>query len=111
RAPFVVSSRRRHTRSKRDWSSDVCSSDLTLALSVCCEWLLKVALPGDGVSVWFSSACAMLLPHANASEPQKAHTGVLAILWHSEIGRASCRDRVEVEGGRKEISTEVELGG
>src|SRR5699024_12111836 len=23
------SSRRRHTRSKRDWSSDVCSSDLT----------------------------------------------------------------------------------
>src|SRR5207249_6418834 len=25
------SSRRRHTRSKRDWSSDVCSSDLALA--------------------------------------------------------------------------------
>src|SRR5699024_12207657 len=24
----VLSSRRRHTRSKRDWSSDVCSSDL-----------------------------------------------------------------------------------
>src|SRR5699024_11837784 len=27
-APFFFSSRRRHTRSKRDWSSDVCSSDL-----------------------------------------------------------------------------------
>src|SRR5699024_4437196 len=29
--PFIIfffSSRRRHTRSKRDWSSDVCSSDL-----------------------------------------------------------------------------------
>src|SRR5699024_11692681 len=25
---FCVSSTRRHTRSKRDWSSDVCSSDL-----------------------------------------------------------------------------------
>src|SRR5699024_11547350 len=25
---FFSSSRRRHTRSKRDWSSDVCSSDL-----------------------------------------------------------------------------------
>src|SRR5699024_12142386 len=25
---FFCSSRRRHTRSKRDWSSDVCSSDL-----------------------------------------------------------------------------------
>src|SRR5699024_11611347 len=25
---FLLSCRRRHTRSKRDWSSDVCSSDL-----------------------------------------------------------------------------------
>src|SRR5438067_5829004 len=29
---FFFSSRRRHTRSKRDWSSDVCSSDLPLNL-------------------------------------------------------------------------------
>src|SRR5207249_6164511 len=29
---FFFSSRRRHTRSKRDWSSDVCSSDLVLRL-------------------------------------------------------------------------------
>src|SRR5699024_12008420 len=28
---FFFSSRRRHTRSKRDWSSDVCSSDLRWA--------------------------------------------------------------------------------
>src|SRR5207249_8055162 len=28
---FFFSSRRRHTRSKRDWSSDVCSSDLSMA--------------------------------------------------------------------------------
>src|SRR5699024_11799990 len=27
---FFLASRRRHTRSKRDWSSDVCSSDLRL---------------------------------------------------------------------------------
>src|SRR2546421_5350587 len=32
---FFFSSRRRHTRSDRDWSSDVCSSDLTrLVLAV-----------------------------------------------------------------------------
>src|SRR6266496_4502756 len=31
---FFFSSRRRHTRSLRDWSSDVCSSDLELELSV-----------------------------------------------------------------------------
>src|SRR5207249_8450554 len=28
---FFFSSRRRHTRSKRDWSSDVCSSDLSFS--------------------------------------------------------------------------------
>src|SRR5690349_24586611 len=28
---FMFSSRRRHTRSLRDWSSDVCSSDLSIA--------------------------------------------------------------------------------
>src|SRR5207247_11000386 len=34
---FFFSSRRRHTRSTRDWSSDVCSSDLALGL-----WALGV---------------------------------------------------------------------
>src|SRR2546429_4004079 len=31
---FFFSSRRRHTRCSRDWSSDVCSSDLNLALAI-----------------------------------------------------------------------------
>src|SRR5690606_39817984 len=31
---FVFSSRRRHTRFSRDWSSDVCSSDLKKALII-----------------------------------------------------------------------------
>src|SRR5699024_11242557 len=31
---FFFSSRRRHTRSKRDWSSDVCSSDLVTIMPV-----------------------------------------------------------------------------
>src|SRR5699024_11703622 len=30
----LFSSRRRHTRSKRDWSSDVCSSDLELVNTI-----------------------------------------------------------------------------
>src|SRR5690606_40334387 len=30
---FFFSSRRRHTRFSRDWSSDVCSSDLALRIS------------------------------------------------------------------------------
>src|SRR5690349_22299848 len=32
---FFFSSRRRHTRSLRDWSSDVCSSDLVTSPIVC----------------------------------------------------------------------------
>src|SRR3712207_7668200 len=31
---FIFSSRRRHTRYWRDWSSDVCSSDLSVAAAV-----------------------------------------------------------------------------
>src|SRR2546428_4729498 len=34
---FFFSSRRRHTRSDRDWSSDVCSSDLTVPVT--CFWV------------------------------------------------------------------------
>src|SRR5690554_7764113 len=36
---FFFSSRRRHTRCGRDWSSDVCSSDLIAQLSLSkCNW-------------------------------------------------------------------------
>src|SRR2546427_13027421 len=35
---FFFSSRRRHTRFDCDWSSDVCSSDLNLAVAVA-EWM------------------------------------------------------------------------
>src|SRR2546428_14062235 len=40
---FFFSSRRRHTRSDRDWSSDVCSSDLYLE-----EGMLHVETLGRG---------------------------------------------------------------
>src|SRR5699024_11818974 len=44
---FFFSSRRRHTRSKRDWSSDVCSSDLFSCGNVphvlCCTAIADVA--------------------------------------------------------------------
>src|SRR5437868_13197011 len=40
---FFFSSRRRHTRSKRDWSSDVCSSDLGTQVFVLAVALLEAA--------------------------------------------------------------------
>src|SRR6266550_5188417 len=41
---FFFSSRRRHTRCSRDWSSDVCSSDLSLQRGR--ELLVEHDLPG-----------------------------------------------------------------
>src|SRR3712207_8666068 len=48
---FFFSSRRRHTRYWRDWSSDVCSSDLGAILVIENERLLAVHMPDDGVPV------------------------------------------------------------
>src|SRR5699024_11495605 len=48
---FFFSSRRRHTRSKRDWSSDVCSSDLLRVIdfigNYTNNYLIPIALLGD----------------------------------------------------------------
>src|SRR2546429_4743183 len=44
---FFFSSRRRHTRCSRDWSSDVCSSDLLDAPSGRPIWQYQRALPPD----------------------------------------------------------------
>src|SRR6266536_6446302 len=56
---FFFSSRRRHTRSTRDWSSDVCSSDLRWAAKEAVAKLLGVGLRGlggagrpDGALAW-----------------------------------------------------------
>src|SRR5215510_15163643 len=53
---FFFSSRRRHTRWPRDWSSDVCSSDLvdwggTLAITTVASILWMVPLLMSGKSV------------------------------------------------------------
>src|SRR5215813_14922737 len=61
---FFFSSRRRHTRCGRDWSSDVCSSDLAV---------------GRPVLIQRRGA---LIAYVAASD--------------GKIGRASCRERVEI---------------
>src|SRR5216684_8116079 len=59
---FFFSSRRRHTRCSRDWSSDVCSSDLPIPVWMGGGWdrqkrttvepaLRRIARMGDG---WFT---------------------------------------------------------
>src|SRR5699024_11647607 len=90
---FFFASRRRHTRSKRDWSSDVCSSDLIPAGQM-------IGLIGpDGVG---KSSLLSLVSGSRVIQEgdvwvmggdmgQKSHRNVTCP--RIEIGRASCRER------------------
>src|SRR5206468_8097071 len=55
---FFFSSRRRHTRSDRDWSSDVCSSDLSAFLTVDRGRVVAQTTPAPVVAVPAPPACA-----------------------------------------------------
>src|SRR5690625_7837175 len=93
---FFVSSRRRHTRWPRDWSSDVCSSDLALdsapvglmaALGEDRELAVGEVRGGEG----------------GAGDAQRVVVLVsdddLVVGDEDQIGRASCRERVESPEG------------
>src|SRR3712207_5059951 len=81
---FFFSSRRRHTRYWRDWSSDVCSSDLRGPLPLGC------ASPGERRPV---DAGTRRMPRTSPLAP---HRPLLkcAVFQLKQIGRASCRERV-----------------
>src|SRR2546429_9063250 len=55
---FFFSSRRRHTRCSRDWSSDVCSSDSFVNRES--DWTIKQK-PPFGVAGWTKDDAAVLL--------------------------------------------------
>src|SRR5207253_3344989 len=105
------SSRRRHTRWPRDWSSDVCSSDLS-------DGSAKVGTSGAG------SACRTrgrntasnhtgryFLPDGRVPPTVFPGNRLLGSIWPGvgkyQIGRASCRERGEkTEGERVLMRTE-----
>src|SRR5699024_11506590 len=98
------SSRRRHTRSKRDWSSDVCSSNLWLRLQVYSR--CTPVGPGSGASRPTGLYEEMDPPNVPAKG--RSSTDARMYRWVSasgnqlvaeEIGRASCRERVWMWGG------------
>src|SRR5690606_39732324 len=65
---FFFSSRRRHTRFSRDWSSDVCSSDLKFGK-------LHIGLPAQDPCYSASSSSAipiLLTPSSQASSRKEA---------------------------------------
>src|SRR2546422_3936221 len=82
---FFFSSRRRHTRCSRDWSSDVCSSDLLVEAQV--EADLRVKILVDATMI---------------SQPPTAG-GDLVVVGHHRAAVAHDREvlgRIERENGR-----------
>src|SRR2546429_6753341 len=87
---FFFSSRRRHTRCSRDWSSDVCSSDLIRMAPRFYE-PKRGAILMDGVPITrFTRTSLRGLMGIVSQETILLNDTVLA----NKIGRASCRERV-----------------
>src|SRR5690625_5699540 len=92
---FFFSSRRRHTRWPRDWSSDVCSSDLSGAgASLGGEPEESGFKVSEGRPPGLSDEIESIAVHA--SPALIAYGGVLQFFGPRQIGSASCRERVEI---------------
>src|SRR5207245_5896632 len=90
---FFFSSRRRHTRCYRDWSSDVCSSDLPAIERLASQgdprrFSFPRPMRDEGYEFSFSGLKTAVLRAVRASDD-----------LDREIGRASCRERAERWGG------------
>src|SRR5207248_6434149 len=92
---FFFSSRRRHTRSYGDWSSDVCSSDLRP------PWWCppnRLARPtrGQDPGAKTPGSSFATVPSLDREADLEAGAVVFGGAYLHEIGRASCRERVEI---------------
>src|SRR2546429_9565740 len=97
---FFFSSRRRHTRCSRDWSSDVCSSDLfsitrnKLPPGQITEPINAQANPIIGSIYGICMANGVAQPLATRYRVPVQTLSRIARIQPNEIGRASCRERV-----------------
>src|SRR2546429_7007027 len=103
---FFFSSRRRHTRCSRDWSSDVCSSDLNLSRSQINDGrgnekggnLVRAAVQQLSVLALDDIEPTDAGGNVNADFVEIRILGLPVSRFHgkirAEIGRASCRERV-----------------
>src|SRR5207247_3914322 len=102
------SSRRRHTRSTRDWSSDVCSSDLRRHLQ---QRVLRALSLGEqrqrltcDVGLEMRAVLMRLEGGFVAEQFVEQKLSRIFLCPRDQIGRASCRERVMIAewGGRLE---------
>src|SRR5690606_39553090 len=90
---FFFSSRRRHTRFSRDWSSDVCSSDLYMTSPL-------HAILRHSVDVWQSDPVNLgfqQVGYVSVGEANQQSDYERIVESQNEIGRASCRERVKIQ--------------
>src|SRR5205814_6717228 len=95
--------RRRHTRCLSDWSSDVCSSDLELALQLLERKFGRNLSEGDRprfvLDPEYSVESYLSYQGARFNDRFDANTYLYMLkamdYWDLQIGRASCRERVE----------------
>src|SRR5690554_7663814 len=102
---FFFSSRRRHTRCGRDWSSDVCSSDLNFR-PACFD--KPIAVTADNDQNASSTSAFGRLEYKPFQVMKLLFNAVDAVLFphNKEIGRASCRERVWMWWGAGAVLTE-----
>src|SRR2546422_6273154 len=65
---FFFSSRRRHTRCSRDWSSDVCSSDLVQLVDANLKPVAKESLQGTVVNMINTTTAVEQASHAATTD-------------------------------------------
>src|SRR6266536_1392210 len=70
---FFFSSRRRHTSSTRDWSSDVCSSDLDGVAKTSATNVVSDGIPGLELTLRAPTSSAVTV-NVGAPAPDKAQT-------------------------------------
>src|SRR5439155_4208220 len=90
---FFFSSRRRHTRWPRDWSSDVCSSDLVWVGFEAGRLFHWSAMDSIFLGAMLSVSSTTIIVKALA-ELGKSKERFAELIFGIQIGRASCRERL-----------------
>src|SRR5690606_39384480 len=107
---FFFASKRRHTRFSRDWSSDVCSSDLVGTLLDLADARAHLVTRRFACVLPVEFDADQRLRGQPADEAVPPPLRELAAVV-DEIGRASCRERVgsmEIRSSVKNKKTETE---
>src|SRR5437879_13446988 len=102
---FFFSSRRRHTRYIGDWSSDVCSSDLDLTVGVGGSGS-QLVVSNSGTVAAGTNVILGFFPAISSSNRLTVDGGTLRAT-NVQIGRASCRERVEISGVEGGVKTRM----